>query len=92
MSSVTIIIDEISGSPMVGTSLIRGRQIHQHENGEMIDHLGIVNVILAGKGYTEGLRNGGVLGVGRRVSVRGPMWEIRIEGRKWGVGVNWRVL
>lgn len=40
-------------------------------------------VLVGGRG---GVREGGVVGVGR------PVWEVEVGGEAWGVGVEWKVL
>lgn len=40
----------------------------------------------SGTGRGEGLRNGCV------IVVRRPVWEVKVEGEGWGVGVEWKVL
>ena len=30
--------------------------------------------------------------VGKTVGIKGPVWEVMIDGVKWGVGVDWKVL
>ncbi|KAK6514273.1 hypothetical protein TWF506_008670 [Arthrobotrys conoides] len=46
-------------------------------------------VILIGD-ENSGLRKD--LGQGSLVEVRMPMWEVVVEGEKWTVGINWRLL
>lgn len=43
--------------------------------------------ILAGRGRGEG-----VVEVGCVVGVKEPIWEVEIEGERWRVGVEWKVL
>lgn len=42
---------------------------------------------LAGRGRGEG-----VVEVGCVVGVKEPIWEVEIEGQRWRVGVEWKVL
>jgi hypothetical protein len=38
------------------------------------------------------LQKGSKVELGKRVGITGPVWEVMIEGIKWGVGVDWKVL
>ncbi|PBP19649.1 hypothetical protein BUE80_DR009547 [Diplocarpon rosae] len=94
---VRIMIDEISGGSKEGMTLVRGRQIHVLHNdgeggGQMVDTLDIVRVMLAGEEQVIGLQKGSRAEVGKTVGIKGPVWEVVIEGEKWGVGVDWKVL
>jgi hypothetical protein len=95
---VRIVIDSLTGGGRAGMTLIRGRQVHSSVNGEeeVVDSLGEVKVILAGegggRGVAGGLLRGGKVEVGKMVGIKGPVWEVVLEGVKWGVGVDWRVL
>lgn len=100
-----ILIDEISGghgAGEAGMTLVRGRQIiSQHpetENvseateSEIVDSLGQIKIILAGSGIVDGLNRAKKVGVGMKVGVKGPTWDIVVEGVTWGVVCEWRVL
>ncbi|KAK0108263.1 hypothetical protein ONS95_003080 [Cadophora gregata] len=95
---VKIMVDEVSGGSKEGMTMVRGRQIHTvdvdvyGEVGEMVDTVGEVKVILAGEGAGTGLQKGSAVEVGKMVGIKGPVWEIVVEGVKWGVGVDWKVL
>lgn len=92
---VKLVIDEISGGGRAGMTLVRGRQIHVDvgEDGTgIIDNLGIVKAVLAGEGAGTGLEKGRKAEIGKVVGIKRPLWEIVIEGEKWGVGVDWKVL
>lgn len=91
---VKVVIDEVCGSAKEGMTLVRGRQVHLmgREEGEMADTVGVVKIILAGEGMVTGLQKGPKIVVGDRVGIKGPVWEAVIEGEKWGVGVEWKVL
>ncbi|CAG8976487.1 hypothetical protein HYALB_00005984 [Hymenoscyphus albidus] len=93
---VQILVDEISGSSRAGMTMIRGRQMQNVSNetgsAHVVDHLGFVQVILAGEGQTTGLQRGEAIEKGKMVGIKGPVWEAVVEGCKWGVGVNWKVL
>lgn len=87
-----LMVDEISGGRRAGFTLVRGRQILSEDADSMIDSLGIVNVILAGEGTGTGLQKSSNVEVGKTVGIKSPVWEVVIEGIKWGVGVDWTVL
>ncbi|KAH7350776.1 hypothetical protein BKA65DRAFT_582795 [Rhexocercosporidium sp. MPI-PUGE-AT-0058] len=97
---VRVLVDEVSGGSREGMTIVRGRQIYAIEGfgegnggrGEMIDMLREVNVILAGEGAGSGLQKGSAVEVGKMVGIKGPVWEVLVEGVKWGVGVDWKVL
>jgi len=86
---VKISVDEFSGGGRTGMTLVRGRQIH---SDGMDDNLGVVKVILAGEGAGSGLQRGSMVEAGKTVGIKGPVWEVVLEGEKWGVGVDWKVL
>jgi hypothetical protein len=88
---VRIVVDEVSGGGSAGITLVRGRQIHCDDEQEVIDDVA-VQVILAGEGSGSGLQRGSKAEVGERVGIKGPVWEVLLEGQKWGVGVDWKVL
>lgn len=93
---VKIIVDEVSGGgadSQARMALVRGRQVHSlGEDGEMVDTLEEVKVILAGEGQSTGIQRGIMVQVGKTVGIKGPVWEVMIDGVKWGVGVDWKVL
>ena len=93
---IRIVVDEVSGGFKEGMRMVRGRQIHAldvlGEVGEMADTVGGVKVILAGEGAGTGLQKGSAVEVGKMVGIKGPVWEVVVEGVKWGVGVDWKVL
>ncbi|KAF7898249.1 hypothetical protein EAF00_004695 [Botryotinia globosa] len=72
--------------------LVRGRQVRDVDGEEVIDGLGEVRVMLAGEGTGIGLQRGMDVDVGRIVGIKGPVWEIVVDGVKWSVGVEWKVL
>jgi hypothetical protein len=103
--AVRLVVDEVRGGSEAGIAgagmtIVRGRQMRRGsgstdqrvETAEMIDHLGIVKVILAGEGVGVGIQKAGKVEVGRIVGIKGPVWEVVIEQERWGVGVDWRVL
>jgi len=89
---VSLVVDEISGGPGTGMTLVRGRQVRSESEGEMIENLGAVKVILAGEGSSVGLARGKKASVGCTIGIKGPVWEVPVEGEPWGVGVDWKVL
>lgn len=93
---IRIVVDEVSGGFKEGMTMVRGRQIHAldvlGEVGEMADTVGGVKVILAGEGAGTGLQKGSAVEVGKMMGIKGPVWEVVVEGVKWGVGVDWKVL
>ena len=89
-----LIIDEVSGGERAGFTIVRGRQVYKKgpELEEVVDELGEVKMLLAGEGAGTGIQKGAKVEVGRTVGVKGPIWEILLEGVKWGVGTDWKVL
>merc|ERR1712098_382859 len=87
---------QIPHQPHKRMTMVRGRQIHAldvlGEVGEMADTVGGVKVILAGEGAGTGLQKGSAVEVGKMMGIKGPVWEVVVEGVKWGVGVDWKVL
>ncbi|EMR83563.1 hypothetical protein BcDW1_7829 [Botrytis cinerea BcDW1] len=72
--------------------LVRGKQVRDVDGEVVVDGVGEVRVMLAGEGMGMGLQRGMDVDVGRTVGIKGPVWEIVVEGAKWGVGVEWKVL
>jgi hypothetical protein len=93
---VRIMVDEVSGGGAESQArmmMVRGRQVHFiGGEGEMVDAVGEVRVMLAGEGQGSGLQKGILLERGKTVGIKGPVWEVLVEGVKWGVGVEWKVL
>ncbi|EPE28551.1 hypothetical protein GLAREA_09672 [Glarea lozoyensis ATCC 20868] len=94
---IRIIVDEISGHPRSGMTMISGRRIHDMESNDdgpsgIIDTLGEVRVILAGEGQLSGLQRGSKVEKGRVIGIKGPVWEVVLEDGKWSVGCDWKVL
>lgn len=89
---VKVLVDEISGNDRDGMALVRGRQVLATGNGKMVAALESVRVILAGEGQHAGLQKGAPLAIGKTIGIKGPVWEVVLEGMKWGVGVDWKVL
>jgi hypothetical protein len=87
---IKLVIDNVSGGGRAGMTLVRGRKVHSAES--MIDSIGVVKVLLAGEGAGTGLQRGKKVEEGMTVGIKGPVWEIIIEGEKWGVGVDWMVI
>ena len=87
-----LMIDEVSGGGRAGFALVRGRQVLSGDIDTMIDSMGTVSVVLAGEGTGTGLEKNSKVEVGKTVGIKSPVWEVEIEGEKWGVGVDWMVL
>lgn len=83
---VRIVVDEVSGGGRAGMTLIKGQQ--KQPDGT-VDNPGVVKVILAGEGAGSGLQRGSMVEAGKTVGIKGPVWEVLLEGEKWGVGVDW---
>lgn len=88
---VKMVVDEFSGGGRMGMCLVRGRKMRD-VGEEEVDDLGTVKVMLAGEGSGTGLQRRKEVEVGRVIGIKGPIWEVVIEGEKWGVGVDWKVL
>jgi hypothetical protein len=58
----------------------------------MMGTLGLVKVILAGSGTSEGFQKVNKVDARKKIRIKGPVWEVVIEGQKWGVAVTWEVL
>lgn len=86
---VRVEVDEVSGGGRAGIAMVKGRQMH---SDGIVDNLRIVKVILAGEGAGSGLQRGSMVEAGKTVGIKGPVWEIVLEGEKWGVGVDWKIL
>jgi hypothetical protein len=92
---VELIVDEVRGGPGAGMTLISGRQIHvarSGQEGEMVSTLRVVKIILAGSGTNEGFQKTIKVDVRKKIRIKSPVWEVVIEGEKWGVAVSWEVL
>ncbi len=93
---VRIMVDDVSGGGAESQArmmMVRGRQVHFiGGEGELVDAVGEVRVMLAGEGQGSGLQKGILLERGKTVGIKGPVWEVLVEGVKWGVGVEWKVL
>lgn len=93
---VRIVVDEVSGGgteSQARMTMVKGRQVHSRGGeGEMVDAVGEVRVMLAGEGQVTGIQRRSVVEKGKTVGIKGPVWEVVIDGMKWGVGVDWKVL
>ncbi|KAM3075072.1 hypothetical protein ACMFMG_007471 [Clarireedia jacksonii] len=94
---VKLVVDEVTGGERAGMNLVRGRQVGREREREdstkvVENDLGSVKVILAGEVAGVGLQRGKGVEVGKVVGIKGPVWEVVVEGEKWGVGVDWKVL
>lgn len=92
---IQLIVNEVRGGHGPGMTLISGRQAHEGldgRDGPMAHTLGVVKVILAGSGTAEVLQKANKVDVGKKIRIRGPVWEVFIKGEKWGVAVTWEVV
>jgi hypothetical protein len=90
---VKLLIDEVSGNARAGLVLARGRQVHNmDEHTVTTDTIGTMKVILAGEGSITGLQKASPVEAGKIIGIKRPVWEVVVEGEKWGVGVDWKVL
>ncbi|RAL59026.1 hypothetical protein DID88_009055 [Monilinia fructigena] len=83
---VKMVVDEVSGGGGMGMCLVRGRKMRDVEGVEIVDDSGVVKVMLAGEGIGTGLQRGKDVEVGKVVGIKGPVWEIVIEGRNGVLG------
>jgi hypothetical protein len=89
---VRLVVDETRGGNNAGMTLVRGRRIDAGmETQEIIGEMAAMKVILAGQEMEIGLEQKSMLKVGDIVEVKGPTWEVTIEGERWGVGVDWKM-
>lgn len=92
---IELIVDELRGGSGTGMTLISGRQVHAAQNrreGEMAGDFGSIKVILAGSGANEAFQKAIKVDVRKKIRIKSPVWEVVIEGEKWGVAVTWEVL
>lgn len=88
---IRIEVEEVSGGRGSGLTLIRGRRVGS--NGDEAAGLYPIRMILGGEeGMSEGVRKGEQAVVGKVVGVKGPAWEVEIDGVRWGVSATWKVL
>lgn len=88
---IKIVVDEVTGGYGAGMTLVRGRRVGS--NGDEGANLYPIRMILGGEeGMSEGIRKGEQAAVGKVVGVKGPAWEIEIDGVRWGVSATWKVL
>jgi len=87
---VRILVDEINGGGKTGMVMVKGRQIH--DAGRVVELVGEVRCVLAGEGMGVGLQKARKVEVGSFVGIKGPVWEMSLEGMRWGVGVEWKAL
>ncbi|KAG9242613.1 hypothetical protein BJ878DRAFT_577270 [Calycina marina] len=80
---VTLVVEDISGDSRNCMTMVKG----DPGNGGPS-----MQVLLAGESEGIGLQRGARVQVGRTVGIKGPVWDVEIDGEKWGVGVDWKVL
>ncbi|RKF73629.1 hypothetical protein GcM1_243092 [Golovinomyces cichoracearum] len=88
---VRISIEEFSGGGKAGMTIVRGKKL-QTAQENISDILKEVKIILAGEASPISLQKYKSIEIGSTVGIRGPIWEVTIEGEKWDVGVDWKVL
>lgn len=89
---VRVLVDKVSSSGRDGMTLVRGRPVLLVNEGNIVNTLDEVKVVLAGDGQHVGIQKGAPVTIGKTVGIKGPVWEVVLEGVKWGVGVDWKVL
>lgn len=87
--AVRVLVDEVGGGGRAGMVVVRGRQVYPDG---IVHSSEAVRVLLAGDGAATGLQRGSKVEVGKTVGIKSPVWEVMLEGEKWGVGVDWKVL
>lgn len=73
---VKMVVDDVGGGKGVGWTIAKGDGM---------------NVILGGESIREGLERGKETKRGSVVGIKAPVWEVEVEGVRWGVGANWKV-
>ncbi len=89
---VRLIVEEVRGGSKASMTLVRGRQLHGDGSRSSATSVGAVQFILTGEGMTKGLQKQEAVERKKIIGIKGPLWEVVLEGEKWGVGVSWRVL
>lgn len=88
---IKIAVDEVTGGYGAGMTLVRGRRMGSNSGGAA--DLYPIRMILGGeKGMSEGIKKGEQAAVGKMVGVKGPAWEVDIDGVTWGASASWKVL
>ncbi|RDW91308.1 hypothetical protein BP5796_02473 [Coleophoma crateriformis] len=92
--AIRVLVDEISGGSSAGMTLICGKQVHvDNEGGYVADNSQVAKIVLAGEAILgSGLQRSRNIETGLLVGIKGPMWEIVLEGERWSIGVGWQVL
>lgn len=88
---IKIAVDEVTGGYGAGMTLVRGRRVgsNSYEGGGLYP----IRMMLGGEeGMSEGIRKGEQAAVGKVVGVKGPAWEVDVDGVRWGVSATWKVL
>ncbi|TQS33587.1 hypothetical protein Golomagni_06063 [Golovinomyces magnicellulatus] len=88
---VRISIEEFSGGGKAGMTIARGKKL-QTSQENISDISNEVKIILAGEASSISLQKCKSIEKNSIVGIRGPIWEVTIEGEKWDVGVDWKVL
>ncbi|KFY11214.1 hypothetical protein V492_04580 [Pseudogymnoascus sp. VKM F-4246] len=80
---IKIAVDEVKGGHGAGMTLVRGRRVGS--NGDEGADLYPIRMILGGEeGMAEGIKKGEPAAVGKVVGVKGPAWEVDVDGVRWG--------
>ncbi len=84
-------VEDVSGGSRTGAGMTLVRAWLEAGSGSA-GNTREVKMILAGEGTPEDVQRPKRVLQGSIVGVKGPVWEVVIEGEKWGVGVEWKVL
>lgn len=90
---VKILVEQVQVNPSM--TMVRGRQMIDDAevfDGGIVDHLGVVHIIVAGEGTGSGLSKSVRAAAGSVLAIKGPMWQLNIDGIPWGIGTDWQVL
>lgn len=90
--AVKMDVEEVAGGGGAGMTMVKGRQAGSGGNVAAASLHGVHMILGGGEGMSEGLRKGEQARVGRVLGVKGPVWEVEIEGVRWGLGAAWKVL
>jgi hypothetical protein len=87
---IKIAVDEVTGGHGAGMTLVRGRRVGSNAEAT---NLYPIHMMLGGEeGMSEGIRKGEQAAVGKVIGVKGPAWEVDVDGVRWGVSAAWKVL
>lgn len=86
-----VLIEEFVEEGKGRMTLIKGNRL-EGSGDEVSDVVGTVRIILAGQASSIGLQKSSPIKNGGIVGVKGPLWEVSIEGEMWTVGVDWQLI